>query len=94
MFHNYMTLVFLLIACITLVLPRKHHTVLLLSPLILLYAMCIMLIQYVYSLQLNDAELPTKTKTGYQLDELGLKKSDYPVKTLAIQVWVCAHLEI
>jgi len=87
-----MTLVFLLIACITLVLPRKHHTVLLLSPLILLYAMCIMFVQYAYSLQLTDAELPTKTKAGYKLDEHGLTKFYYPVKTLAIQVWVCAHL--
>ena len=92
MFHNYMTLVFLLVACITLVLPRKHHTVLLLSPLILLYAMCIMLVQYVYSLQLTDAELPTATEAGYKLDEAGLTKSEYPVKTLAIQVWICAHL--
>ena len=51
-----------------------------------------MFVQYAYSLQLTDAELPTKTKAGYKLDEHGLTKFYYPVKTLAIQVWVCAHL--
>ncbi|KAK2192100.1 hypothetical protein NP493_38g00023 [Ridgeia piscesae] len=47
--------------------------------------MCIMFVQYAYSLQLTDAELPTKTKAGYKLDEHGLTKFYYPVKTLAIQ---------
>ena len=85
-FHNWLTLVFLLVACITLVTPRKHHTVLFLSPAILTYAIAMMCMQYVYSLQLKDEELPTELAGGFHLAEYGLKKSEHPVYNLLIQV--------
>ena len=55
------------------------------SPYLVVYAECLLLIQYIYGMNLRDEELPVKQgKLDYS--ELGLKKFDYPCLHLGAQV--------
>lgn len=57
------------------------------SPCLVVYAEVLLLIQYVYGLDLNDDELPMKGASGeLDYEELGFKKWRYPCVHLAIQV--------
>jgi len=65
--------------------PQKRQLCLRCSPIVVIYAICLITLQYVYGLRLNDSELPT-TVNDYHLDEIGLVKYTYPVGPLAAQV--------
>ena len=55
------------------------------SPVIVLYAMCLLIIQYIYGFNLKEDELPSVVN-GYDLGEIGLVKYNYAVGPLAAQV--------
>ena len=58
------------------------------SPYFVLYAEVLLLIQFIYGLDLNDDELPMKSASGeLDYEELGFKKWRYPCVHLAIQVY-------
>jgi len=65
--------------------PKKRQLCLRCSPIVVVYAICLVTLQYVYGFNLNDDELPT-TVDGYSLSEIGLVKCKYPVGRLATQV--------
>ena len=55
------------------------------SPYLVIYAECLLLLQYIYGMNLNDKELPTK-KDNVDYAELGLKKFSFPCLHLGAQV--------
>ena len=85
-YHSWLTFLFLVTACIVWMTPRRRAVCLCLSPLTLLYAVALIVIQYVWGLQLTPAELPTATSGGYPFKEIGLVKETYACVPLAIQV--------
>ena len=57
------------------------------SPYLVLYAEALLVIQFIYGLDLNDDELPMQNASGeLDYEELGFKKWKYPCIHLAIQV--------
>ena len=66
--------------------PLKRTVCLRFSPVILFYALCLNMLQYIYGLNLNDDELPSALKNGFELRDIGLVKYDYPAGPLAIKV--------
>lgn len=60
------------------------------SPGLVIYAELLLLVQYVYGLQLTDDELPLQDPTGtFDYAELGLKKWQFPCLHLGAQVSYC-----
>ena len=56
------------------------------SPGLVIYAELLLLVQYVYGLQLTDDELPLQDPTGtFDYSELGLKKWEFPCLHLGAQ---------
>ncbi|XP_060599283.1 piezo-type mechanosensitive ion channel component 2-like isoform X3 [Ruditapes philippinarum] len=84
-FHSWLTFVLLLAACCIWMLPNSRRVCYIVSPIILIYAMALLIIQFVYGMNLTDNELP-KEKDGVNLEEIGLKKFKYPCLQLALQV--------
>ena len=85
-YHSWLTFVYLLAACIIWMIPAKRTICLTVSPLIVCYAVGLLVIQYIYGLDLTDSELPTETPSGYQYSEIGLQKYTYPCLPLAVKV--------
>ena len=56
------------------------------SPLIVAYAIGLLLVQYIFSLNLNDTELPVETNSGYKYKEIGMIKAKYGMLPLGVQV--------
>jgi len=77
--------VLLIAACLIWMVPKKRQLCLRCSPVVVVYAICLITLQYVYGFNLNDDELPTVVN-GYPLKEIGLVKYSYPVGPLAVQV--------
>lgn len=65
--------------------PKKRQLCLRCSPVVVVYAVCLITLQYVYGFNLNDEELPTEAN-GYNLEEIGLVKYRYPVVPLSAKV--------
>ncbi|KAL3858640.1 hypothetical protein ACJMK2_008907 [Sinanodonta woodiana] len=82
-FHSWLTFVLLLAACGIWMMPRSRRVCLLLSPFILFYGEGLLIIQFVYGMDIK--ELPEKIGS-VDLGEIGLKKFTYPVLQLAVQV--------
>lgn len=85
-YHSWLTFLFLLWACVIWLIPQKRDVCLRCSPLIVLYAVCLLCICYVYGFNLTDAELPVQSPTGYKFKEIGLIKYDHQCMQLAVQV--------
>lgn len=66
--------------------PSKKSVCLIVSPLIVCYAEGLLVIQYIYGLDLTDEELPVQTKSGYHYSEIGLTKYEYPCLPLTVKV--------
>ena len=84
-----MSFVLLLGACAIWMVPGKRMLCLRLSPLIVLYAEALIIIQYIYGFRLTEEELPSEKKDEarmYSLKEIGLQKYEFPVEPLAIKV--------
>jgi len=84
-FHSWLSFVLLISACLIWMVPQKRQLCLRCSPVVVIYAVCLISLQYIYGFSLNDEELPTVVN-GYRLKEVGLVKYSYPVGPLAVQV--------
>ena len=89
-YHSWLTFVLLLAACIIWMIPNSRRVILVLSPIILFYGICLLLIQFIYGMDLNK-ELPDESN-GIKLSDVGLKKFQYPCLQLALQVNVSYNL--
>ncbi|XP_018645840.1 hypothetical protein Smp_136560 [Schistosoma mansoni] len=86
-YRSWLSFILLLSACILWIVPKSRAACLYSSPLIVLYAIVLILIQYIYGLNLNSDELPQAvTPDGIQLSELGMQRSDHCVGALALQI--------
>ncbi|CAH8871973.1 unnamed protein product [Trichobilharzia szidati] len=86
-YRSWLSFILLLSACILWIVPKSRTACLYSSPLIVLYAIVLILIQYVYGLNLTPEELPQEvTPDGLQLSELGMQRSDHSVGALAVQM--------
>nr|QQY02591.1 piezo-type mechanosensitive ion channel component [Cryptocotyle lingua] len=86
-YRSWLSFILLLSACIMWISPNSRGACLYASPLIVLYGIVLILIQYVYGLNLRTTELPAQvTKDGLEYSELGMKKWDNSVGALAVQI--------
>lgn len=75
MYHSWTTFVLLLWALILWMVPDKRASMMKCSPFIVFYATLLLLGQYVYSMDLNDEELP-RVVSGVNISEIGFSKAD------------------
>ncbi|XP_050458271.1 piezo-type mechanosensitive ion channel component isoform X5 [Cataglyphis hispanica] len=75
MYHSWTTFVLLLWALILWMVPDKRASMMKCSPFIVFYATLLLLGQYVYSMDLNDEELP-RNVSGIEISEIGFSKAD------------------
>ncbi|XP_025161460.1 piezo-type mechanosensitive ion channel component isoform X5 [Harpegnathos saltator] len=75
MYHSWTTFVLLLWALILWMVPNKRASMMKCSPFIVFYATLLLLGQYVYSMDLNDQELPREVN-GVNISEIGFIKAD------------------
>lgn len=91
-YHSWLTFVLLLWACLIWITPFARWFCMVSSPGLVIYAELLLLVQYVYGLQLTDDELPLQDPTGtFDYAELGLKKWQFPCLHLGAQTlftWV------
>ena len=78
---------FLLAACFLWIMPKKEARCLRFSPVVVVYAECLLILQYIYGFDLTNEELPASLpRSGYRLEEIGIKKYPHPVEPLGIKV--------
>ncbi|XP_037126743.1 piezo-type mechanosensitive ion channel component 1 isoform X2 [Syngnathus acus] len=75
-YHSWLTFVLLLWACLIWILRARRRAAMLCSPFIMLYALALCCLQYVWAMELAP-ELPT-TVGSMSLRQLGLDKAQYP----------------
>ena len=83
-YHSWLTFLLLLGACLIWMIPKSRHLTLRLSPLLVFYGEGLLIIQYVFGMNLKH-ELPTEV-AGVKLDEIGFKMFSYPCLQLAVQI--------
>ncbi|XP_011693697.1 PREDICTED: piezo-type mechanosensitive ion channel component 2-like [Wasmannia auropunctata] len=76
MYHSWTTFVLLLWALILWMVPNKRASMMKCSPFIVFYATLLLLGQYVYSMELNDEELPIEI-SDVKISEIGFSKTEY-----------------
>lgn len=90
LYHSILTLVLLLWACLIWTLPKTRQWCLRSSPLIVAYSISLLILEFIYGLQLNSKELP-------EFKEVGLEKHETPIVHLAIKAgltlffWLTLH---
>ncbi|XP_076321438.1 LOW QUALITY PROTEIN: piezo-type mechanosensitive ion channel component 2-like [Tachypleus tridentatus] len=96
-YHSWLTFVLLLWSCVVWMLPNSRQACLYSSPFFVAYAEALLLLQYIYGLNLNDSELPEKNET-VNLEQIGLTKYyDLSYQPLAIKIlytivfWIALH---
>ncbi|XP_063529379.1 piezo-type mechanosensitive ion channel component isoform X3 [Cydia strobilella] len=74
MYHSWLTFVFLMWANIVWLCQDQRSFMLKTSPVLVLYAMLLLLAQYIYGMDLAEAELPSSiyNETGVNLQQIGL----------------------
>ncbi|XP_035206569.1 piezo-type mechanosensitive ion channel component 2-like isoform X5 [Stegodyphus dumicola] len=83
-YHSWLTFVLLLWSCILWMCPNSRYACLRSSPALVVYAEALLLLQYIFGLNLNDDELPTFSKNVAQI---GLVKyGDLTYQPLAIKM--------
>ncbi|XP_033122825.1 piezo-type mechanosensitive ion channel component 2-like isoform X4 [Anneissia japonica] len=85
-YHSWLSFVLLLWACACWIIPGSRKCALYSSPFIVIYAECLIIIQFVYGLNLNEEELPTVTEDGVDLTEIGLVRYEIPCTVLAVKL--------
>ncbi|XP_043514793.1 piezo-type mechanosensitive ion channel component isoform X5 [Frieseomelitta varia] len=75
MYHSWTTFALLLWALVLWMVPNKRVSMMKCSPFIVTYAMLLLLVQYIYSMDLTEEELPTKIN-GISVSEIGFIKAD------------------
>ena len=87
-YHSWLSFVLLLWAIAIWIIPAgtTRKRALYTSPLLVFYAICLLIIQFVYGLDLR-AELPMMSDDGkFNLKEIGLVHYDVPFIPLGVQV--------
>ena len=84
-YHSYLTFVFLLWALVVAVIKNQRMVMHRSSPFLVLYAQLLVLLQFVYCLDLTDQELPVKIN-NFDLRDVVYKPPSFPCETLALQV--------
>ncbi|GLG96580.1 Piezo-type mechanosensitive ion channel component [Gryllus bimaculatus] len=81
-YHSWLTFVLLLWASVLWMFPNQRQASLNSSPVLVLYAICLLLIQYIYGMDLTDAELPQELQ-NINLQQIGFfKPLELPCKPL------------
>lgn len=75
MYHSWTTFALLLWALILWMVPNKGAMMMKCSPFIAFYSMLLVIVQYVYSMDLTEEELPTQIN-GIKVSEIGFIKTD------------------
>uniref|UniRef100_A0A1A9WMD8 Piezo-type mechanosensitive ion channel component n=1 Tax=Glossina brevipalpis TaxID=37001 RepID=A0A1A9WMD8_9MUSC len=74
-YHSWLTFALLLWANVLWMIPNQRMAMLQSSPFIVMYAELLLLLQYIYSMNLTDDELPSKlTSGGINLEQIGLQR--------------------
>ncbi|XP_030079262.1 piezo-type mechanosensitive ion channel component isoform X3 [Drosophila hydei] len=72
-YHSWLTFVLLLWANVLWMIPNQRKAMMRSSPFIVLYAELLLVAQYIYGMDLNNNELPTKT-AGINLQQIGFER--------------------
>ncbi|XP_077982492.1 piezo-type mechanosensitive ion channel component 2-like [Glandiceps talaboti] len=83
-YHSWLTFVLLLWACFIWMIPSSRAACLYSSPFLVIYAECLLIIGYVYGLNLSDSELPTEGTVNYK--DIGLVKHEFPCVHIAVKI--------
>ncbi|XP_030079263.1 piezo-type mechanosensitive ion channel component isoform X4 [Drosophila hydei] len=74
-YHSWLTFVLLLWANVLWMIPNQRKAMMRSSPFIVLYAELLLVAQYIYGMDLNNNELPTKVSTaGINLQQIGFER--------------------
>uniref|UniRef100_A0A915B433 Piezo-type mechanosensitive ion channel component n=1 Tax=Parascaris univalens TaxID=6257 RepID=A0A915B433_PARUN len=73
LYHSWLTFVLMIVSCVVWMYPNSQRFCLKISPYIAVYAQALVLIQFVYGLDLTQAELPDEKPVF--LRQIGLEKS-------------------
>ncbi|XP_014677335.1 PREDICTED: piezo-type mechanosensitive ion channel component 1-like [Priapulus caudatus] len=84
-YHSWLTFVLLLWACLVWVIPNSRGVCLLMSPAIVVYAEALLLVQFVFGMDLTMDELGLGGRLMVEMREIGLTKYEYPCLPLAIK---------
>lgn len=87
MFHSWLTFVFLIWANILWMIPNQRKTMLRSSPFIVIYAILLLLAQYIYGMDLTEAELPSSINgTAINLAQIGfIRYAHFPCIPLVVK---------
>ncbi|XP_035679168.1 piezo-type mechanosensitive ion channel component 2-like isoform X10 [Branchiostoma floridae] len=85
-YHSWLTFVLLIWACVVWMCRSARRICLLSSPAFVFYAEVLLVIQFVYGLNLTEEELPTKSSSGYNLEEIGLVKYQHTCLHLTAKI--------
>ncbi|XP_058124617.1 piezo-type mechanosensitive ion channel component isoform X2 [Anopheles coustani] len=87
MYHSWLTFVLLIWANLIWILPNHRKNMLNSSPFLVIYAELLLLAQYLYGMNLTEAELPTKFEgSGINLEQLGfVRRLEYPCVPLLVK---------
>ncbi|XP_050729563.1 piezo-type mechanosensitive ion channel component-like isoform X11 [Eriocheir sinensis] len=85
-YHSWLTFVLLLWACVLWMIPNQRAAMLRCSPFLVIYAELLLLIQYIYCMDLTEEELPSQVE-AVNLSQIGLVKyPTLPCKPLMVKV--------
>ncbi|KAH8271869.1 hypothetical protein KR044_008417 [Drosophila immigrans] len=74
-YHSWLTFVLLLWANVLWMIPNQRKAMMRSSPFIVLYAELLLVAQYIYGMDLNNSELPTRVSTaGINLQQIGFER--------------------
>ncbi|KAH8376905.1 hypothetical protein KR093_002071 [Drosophila rubida] len=74
-YHSWLTFVLLLWANVLWMIPNQRKAMMRSSPFIVLYAELLLVAQYIYGMDLNNSELPTRVPTaGINLQQIGFER--------------------
>ncbi|XP_063241990.1 piezo-type mechanosensitive ion channel component-like isoform X9 [Bacillus rossius redtenbacheri] len=85
-YHSWLTFVLLLWASVLWIIPNQRRSMLRCSPFLVFYALFLLMSQYVYGMELTEAELPQEVE-GLNLKQIGFVKAvRLPVKPVLAKV--------
>ncbi|XP_053665135.1 piezo-type mechanosensitive ion channel component [Anopheles marshallii] len=87
MYHSWLTFVLLLWANAIWILPNHRRNMLNSSPFLVIYAELLLLAQFLYGMNLTEAELPTVVDgSGINLEQVGfVRRTEYPCVPLLVK---------
>ncbi|XP_053676328.1 piezo-type mechanosensitive ion channel component [Anopheles nili] len=87
MYHSWLTFVLLIWANLIWILPNHRKNMLNSSPFLVIYAEMLLLAQFLYGMNLTEAELPTVFEgSGINLEEVGfVRRLEYPCVPLLVK---------